>query len=47
MGGKLMSFNESAISAMPGVKGAVAVVTDEGTDGVASSPTLGGRRSPR
>lgn len=35
MGGKLVSFNESAISAMPGVKGAVAVVTDEGTDGVA------------
>ena len=35
MGGKLVSFNESAISAMPGVKGAVAVVTDERTDGVA------------
>ena len=35
MGGKLVSFDESAIRKMPGVKGAVAVVTSQGTNGVA------------
>ena len=35
MGGKLVSFDERAIRNMPGVKGAVAVKTQEGTNGVA------------
>lgn len=35
IGGKLVSFDETAIRDMPGVKGTVAVITQDGTNGVA------------
>ena len=35
LGGKLVSFDESVIENMPGVKSAIEVTTDEGTNGVA------------
>ena len=47
MGGTLVSFDESAIRKMPGVKGAVAVVTSQGTNGVAVVADTGGRHIQR